>query len=78
MRTRHCDANQPVNPALCDSGSEIPEKNASQLLRTVVESEDGLGVELFQAARWAEQSGYRLQLQENRKGRVCIELVEFI
>ena len=46
------------------------------LLRTVVESEDGLGVGLFQVARWAEQSGYRLLLQENQQGSVCFELVE--
>jgi signal transduction histidine kinase len=69
---------QPLCLSVCDSGSEIPEKVAGQLLRTVVESEDGLGVGLFQAARWAEQTGYRLLLQENRKGRVCFELVEII
>jgi signal transduction histidine kinase len=67
---------QPLSLTLCDSGSEIPESLASQLLHTVVESEDGLGVGLFQAARWAEQSGYRLLLKENRRGRVCFELVE--
>jgi signal transduction histidine kinase len=66
----------PVGLTVCDSGSEIPESVVSQLLHTVVESEDGLGVGLFQAARWAEQSGYRLLLKENRRGRVCFELVE--
>lgn len=69
---------QPLCLSVCDSGDEIPEKIAGQLLRTVVESEDGLGVGLFQAARWAEQSGYRLLLRENRKGRVCFELVEMM
>ena len=67
---------RPLCMSVCDSGSEIPEELASQLLHTVVESEDGLGVGLFQAARWAEQSGYRLRLKENIKGRVCFELVE--
>ena len=66
----------PLCLTVCDSGSEIPEDMASQLLHTVVESEDGLGVGLFQAARWAEQSGYRLVLKENLKGRVCFGLVE--
>lgn len=66
----------PLCLTVCDSGSEIPEDMASQLLRTVVESEDGLGVGLFQAARWAEQSGYRLVLKENLKGGVCFGLVE--
>ena len=67
---------QPLSLSVCDSGSEIPEEVASQLLQTVVESEDGLGVGLFQAARWAEQSGYRLLLKENRNGSVCFELAE--
>ena len=67
----------PIRLSVCDSGSEIPHELASQLLHTVVESEDGLGVGLFQAARWAEQSGYHLMLQENLNGRVCFEFVEF-
>lgn len=69
---------QPLCLSVCDSGSEIAEEKAAQLLQTVVESEDGLGVGLFQVARWAEQSGYRLQLRENRKGKVCFELIEEI
>lgn len=69
---------QPLSLTVCDSGSEIPESVAIQLLHTVVESEDGLGVGLFQAARWAEQSGYRLLLTENIMGRVCFELREII
>lgn len=67
---------QPLRLYVCDSGSEIPAAVARQLLQTVVESEDGLGIGLFQATRWAEQSGYRLLLQENVKGRVCFELIE--
>jgi sensor histidine kinase regulating citrate/malate metabolism len=67
---------RPLCLSVCDSGSAIPQAVADQLLHTVVESEDGLGVGLFQAARWAEQSGYRLLLQENRTGRVCFELHE--
>jgi signal transduction histidine kinase len=69
-------AENPIRLSVCDSGSEIPQELASQLLHTVVESEDGLGVGLFQAARWAEQSGYRLVLRDNVKGKVCFELVE--
>ena len=69
---------RPLCLSVCDSGSEIAEEKAGQLLQTVVASEDGLGVGLFQVARWAEQSGYHLKLQENRKGRVCFELVEVI
>jgi signal transduction histidine kinase len=67
---------KPFCLSVCDSGSEIPQAVAQQLLYTVVESEHGLGVGLFQVAKWAEQSGYRLLLKENRRGRVCFELVE--
>lgn len=69
---------RPLRLSVCDGGSAIPEGVADQLLHTVVESEDGLGVGLFQSARWAEQSGYRLILQENRAGKVCFELHETI
>ena len=67
---------EPLRLSICDNGSAIPDEVANRLLRTVVESEDGLGVGLFQVARWAEQSGYRLLLKENRKGGVCFELTE--
>jgi signal transduction histidine kinase len=67
---------RPLSLSVCDSGSAIPAEVASRLLHTVVKSEDGFGIGLFQAARWAEQSGFRLLLQENREGRVCFELVE--
>ncbi len=64
----------PLSLSVCDSGSAIPDIVAEQLLRTVVASEDGLGVGLFQAARWAEQSGYHISLRENVDGAVCFEL----
>jgi signal transduction histidine kinase len=67
---------QPFCLSVCDSGSEIPAHIKKQLLMTVVGSEDGLGVGLFQAARWAEQYGYRLQLNNNIEDGVCFELVE--
>ena len=71
-----CLSTRPLSFSVYDSGSEIPEDLANQLLHTVVESEEGLGVGLFQVARWAEQSGYSLRLKENIKGRVCFELIE--
>lgn len=64
----------PLSMQVCDSGSAIPDAVAWQLLHTVVPSEDGLGVGLFQVARWAEQSGYQIKLRENRPGVVCFEL----
>lgn len=66
----------PLRLAVCDSGSEIPQDVAQRLLQTVQESEDGFGIGLFQAARWAELLGYKVRLSENVKNWVCFELVE--
>ena len=65
---------EPVSLTVCDNGDPIPEKIAANLLRGVVASENGLGIGLYQAARWAEQLGYRLALISNRGGNVCFEL----
>lgn len=67
---------QPFSLSVCDGGSAIPEALAHQLLQTVVPSENGLGIGLYQAARWAQQLGYRLALRENAEGRVCFELLQ--
>lgn len=69
---------EPVSLTVCDSGELIPENIAANLLRGVVVSENGLGIGLYQAARWAEQLGYRLSLISNRKGKVCFELRDSI
>ncbi|MBI1174852.1 MAG: sensor histidine kinase [Sideroxydans sp.] len=61
---------------VCDDGMAIPTHMARQLLHTVVQSENGLGVGLYQAARWAAQLGYQITLVENRDGRVCFELTQ--
>jgi C4-dicarboxylate-specific signal transduction histidine kinase len=58
-----------------DNGSAIPSGYAQKLLRTVVPSEDGLGVGLYQASRWARQNNYKMQLLENQPGKVTFELV---
>jgi hypothetical protein len=44
------------------------------LFRGPVTSESGLGVGLYQASAFAEQSGYALVLVDNRAGSVCFEL----
>ena len=67
---------EPLRMTVCDSGNAIPESLAANLLRGVVVSEYGLGIGLYQAARWAEQLGYRLTLTGNRAGSVCFELRE--
>ncbi len=65
---------EPLRLIVCDSGDPIPENIAANLLRSAVVSENGLGIGLYQAARWAEQLGYRLTLISNRVGKVCFEL----
>jgi len=65
---------EPLCLTVCDSGAPIPENIAANLLRGGVFSESGLGIGLYQAARWAEQLGYRLTLVSNHAGEVCFEL----
>jgi len=64
----------PLSLNVCDSGSAIPPGIAPQILNTVTPSEDGLGVGLYQAARWASQMGFSLKLNGNKSGMVCFEL----
>jgi signal transduction histidine kinase len=65
---------EPIRLIVCDDGAPIPENITATLLRGVVVSENGLGIGLYQAARWAEQLGYGLALISNRAGNVCFEL----
>jgi signal transduction histidine kinase len=64
----------PFSLGISDSGSPIPPGVAHQLLNTVMPSEDGLGVGLYQAGRWAEQMGFSLTLAKNIEGAVGFEL----
>lgn len=66
---------QPFLFSLCDNGSPLPEALARQVLHTIVSSEDGFGVGLYQAARWAQQLGYKLIVRENVAGKVCFEFL---
>jgi signal transduction histidine kinase len=65
---------KPFTLSITDSGSAIPDRVAQQLLNTVLVSEDGLGVGLYQAARWAGQMQYSLTLAKNISGQVEFEL----
>jgi len=64
----------PLRMIACDSGDPVPENITENLLRSAVVSGNGLGIGLYQAARWAEQLGYRLTLASNQPGKVCFEL----
>ncbi len=59
---------------VCDSGAAMPADIAASVLRAPVSSRSGLGIGLYQAARQAEASGYRLVLESNRDGKVCFAL----
>jgi len=59
---------------VCDSGEAVATDVAAKLLRAPVQSENGLGIGLYQAARQAEAAGYRLALASNERGAVCFAL----
>jgi signal transduction histidine kinase len=61
---------------VCDSGAAVAPDLAATLLRAPVGSRTGLGIGLYQAARLAESSGYRLELEANRDGAVCFALIQ--
>jgi signal transduction histidine kinase len=63
-----------VNLTVTDSGAPAPEHVARNLFLSPVASDFGLGVGLYQAARQATRSGYRLELTDNHAGRVTFRL----
>ncbi len=63
-----------VSLTVSDSGAPAPEHVARNLFLSPVASDFGLGVGLYQAARQAARSGYRLELPGNEAGRVMFRL----
>jgi signal transduction histidine kinase len=63
-----------VSLAVSDTGSPVPERVSRVLFQATVDSNNGLGIGLYQCGRWAEQEGYQLRLRENSPGDVCFEL----
>lgn len=59
---------------VADDGLAIAAPLAGALLKEPVNSEDGLGIGLYHAARQADGVGYSLVLAENRPGRVAFTL----
>jgi hypothetical protein len=59
---------------VADDGTAIAPTLANTLLCEPVNSEDGLGIGLYHAARQADGVGYSLVLAENRPGRVAFTL----
>ncbi len=57
-----------------DDGQAVPASMAQQLFESPVTSRSGLGVGLYQVARFARENGYRLRLASNERGNVSFEL----
>lgn len=63
-----------IKLSVCDSGSPVPEYLVDRLFLQPTDSNSGLGIGLYQAARQAELNGYQLRLVHNETGRVCFQL----
>jgi signal transduction histidine kinase len=59
---------------VCDDGSAIRPSVVGTLFSGAVNSQTGLGIGLYQAAKQAERLGYRLAIAGNERGKVCFEL----
>jgi len=59
---------------VCDDGAPLPASLTEELFASPVQSENGYGISLYQAARHAEADGYRLELVNNLPGNVCFRL----
>jgi signal transduction histidine kinase len=63
-----------VELAVWDTGSQVDDLAAGRLFREPIERGGGLGIGLYQAARQAQQAGYRLELASNVLGNVRFTL----
>jgi signal transduction histidine kinase len=63
-----------VTLSVCDDGNPVPAEVEQRLFDAPVKSRTGLGVGLYQAARFAREHGYELRLAANGPGRVCFQL----
>ncbi|MCL5061525.1 MAG: hypothetical protein M1449_14375 [Candidatus Thermoplasmatota archaeon] len=64
-----------VSLTVADSGAPAPAHVARNLFLSPVASDFGLGVGLYQAARQAARSGFRLELADNQAGWVTFRLL---
>ena len=60
--------------SVCDDGQLVPEGLAQQLFNSPVQSNSGLGVGLYQVARFAREQGFEVALSSNRPGKVSFTL----
>jgi C4-dicarboxylate-specific signal transduction histidine kinase len=59
---------------VCDDGQAVPDGLVRQLFLSAVPSNSGLGVGMYQVARFARDQGYEVALSNNQIGRVCFTL----
>lgn len=71
----HCPADGRATLEVGDDGTAVAADIAAGLFARRVPSESGLGIGLYQSARYAEECGHRLELADNRDGRVRFRLV---
>ena len=57
-----------------DNGKAIPENISKVILFEPLDSDNGLGIGLYQAALQAQSVGYQLMLNKNQDGNVCFEM----
>jgi len=69
----NCDGNN-FELTICDSGSAMPEAITRSLFKTILASENGYGIGLYQSYQQAQFVGYNLSLEHNETGRVCLGL----
>jgi len=74
LRVKLTDGSGGVELEVSDNGTPIAEEIIKNLFSVPVDSKNGLGIGLYQAARHAELAGYRIKLVDNRSGRVCFRL----
>ena len=60
--------------SVCDDGLPVPDSFAAQLFNSPVPSKSGLGVGMYQVARFAREQGYEVALSSNQPGRICFTL----
>ena len=60
--------------SVCDDGQPVPDSLAGALFNSPVQSNSGLGVGMYQVARFAKEQGYEVALSSNEPGRVCFSL----
>ena len=62
--------------SVCDDGQPVPDSLAEVLFNSPVQSNSGLGVGMYQVARFAKEQGYEVALSSNEPGRVCFSLTQ--